>query len=131
MDWGDIREGIYDELCAVIPAVSSRVFWAWTAPADTVKPFIEMSFIGQIPSPNKCGLHMQLEILVIGEPSNILSIDPIADLVVSSLHKQLITTPAGRNIECAYMRDSRTDLWHERLNGNCIRLKFWIPSDVW
>jgi hypothetical protein len=128
MDYADTRAAIFDELCAVIPAVSNRVHWAWTAPADEVKPFIEFSFLGEIASPNKCGLHMQMEILVIGEPSNILDLDPIADLVVTALDHHPITTPDGRIIRCAYMRDSRVDMWYERLNANCIRLKFWIPS---
>ena len=90
-----------------------------------------MAFIGELPSPNKCALHMQLEVLVIGDPSDILTLDPIADTVVSVLHHQPITCPTGRVTELDYIRDSRFDIWIEQLNACGIRLKFWIPTDFW
>ena len=132
-----MREGIYDALCT-IPAIQDsssppvgKVFWEWTAPADEEKPFLEMAFIGELPSLNKCALHMQLEVLVIGDPSDILSLDPIADDVVSLLHHQPILTPAHRTLVLDYVRDSRFDLWIEQLSACGIRLKFVIPTDFW
>ena len=137
MQYADLREGIYDALCT-IPAIQDsssppvgKVFWEWTAPADTEKPFLEMAFIGELPSLNKCAMHMQLEVLVIGDPSNILAIDPIADDVVSLLHHQPITTPAHRTLELCYVRDSRFDLWIEQLSACGIRLKFLVVTDFW
>ena len=137
IDYADLREGIYDALCT-IPAIqdssspsNGKVYWEWCAPADTVKPFLEMAFIGELPSPNKCALHMQLEVLVIGEPSDILSLDPLADLVISTLHHQQIVCPTGRITELCYVRDSRFDLWIEQLSACGIRLKFVIPTDFW
>ena len=137
MEYADLREGIYDALCS-IPAIQDsssppvgKVFWEWTALADTEKPFLEMAFIGELPSSNKCALHMQLEVLVIGEPSDILSLDPIADDVVSLLHHQPIATPGGRTLELCYVRDSRFDLWIEQLSACGIRLKFLVVTDFW
>jgi len=137
MQYADLREGIYDALCT-IPAIQDsssppvgKVFWEWTAPADTEKPFLEMAFIGELPSINKCAMHMQLEVLVIGDPSDILAIDPIADLVVSTLHHQPIATPAHRTLELCYVRDSRFDLWIEQLSACGIRLKFLVVTDFW
>lgn len=137
MDYADLREGVYDALCT-IPAIQDsssppqgRVWWEWTAPADTVKPFLEMAFIGELPSINSCALHMQLEVLVIGEPSDILSLDPLADAVVTLLHHQPILTPDGRTLVLDYVKDSRFDLWIEQLSACGIRLKFLIPTDFW
>jgi hypothetical protein len=105
------------------------VFWEWTAPADTEKPLIEMAFLGELPSlsAGHCAHHMQLEVLVIGEPSNILELDPIADAVVSALHHQTVTCPSGALFSPRYLRDSRIDMWIEAVQGNAIRLKFWVP----
>jgi hypothetical protein len=139
MNYGDIREGIYNALCT-IPAIQDtgsppkgKVYWEWTAPADTVKPFLEMAFIGEVPSMNagKCAHHMQLEVLCFGQPSNILDLDPVADAVVTLLNDKPILTPAGRTIVCNYIRDSRFDAWVEQLSASMIRLKFIIPTDLW
>lgn len=131
MDYADLREAIYDALCAEVPAVGDRVFWGWTAPADTQKPFLEISFLGELPSDNPCGTWMQLEVLVIGEESNILALDPIADTVGHALHNMRIPTPDGRAIRPEQTRDARIDGWSESLRANIIRLKFLIPTDVW
>jgi len=131
MDYGDIRHGLYDYLVAEIAEVGGRVFWEWTAPADTEKPLIEIAFLGEIPSPNKCAMNQQLEVLVFGEKSNILALDPVADHVVSALHHQAVATPDGRTTLPEYVRDSRMDIWSERLNACGIRIKFLIPTDFW
>ena len=132
MDYADLREGIFNHLCSNVPSVGNRVFWGWTAPADTVKPFLEMSFIGELPQVNNpCGLWMQVEVLVVGEESDILSLDPIADLVVTVMHNQQVATPLLRIIKPRYIRDSRIDFWDENLRANIIRLKFLIPTDFW
>lgn len=132
MNYADLREGIYNWLCTKVPAVASRVFWGWTAPSDTTKPYLEMSFVGELPQVNNpCGLFMQLEVLVFGDESDILAIDPIADLVVSSLHRQSVTTPAARVIKPQYVNDSRIDFWDESSRSNVIRTKFIIPTDFW
>ena len=140
MDYGDLREGIYDAICTGVPQVwdtssppKCKVFWGWTAPGDTPKPFITMNFAGELApaNGNKCGLFMQLDIEVYGEESNILAIDPIADLVVSVLHQQPIITPLGRTIYLKYVRDARFDAWSEELRASMIRLKFLLPTDFW
>lgn len=138
MDYADVREGLYDHLCMYITEVQDsssppkcKVFWEWTAPADIQKPYIEIAFMGELAPVNGCAVWMQLEVLVFGEESNILAIDPIADHVVSSLHNQDVITPDGRTIRPKYVRDSRMDFWVETPRANGIRLKFLIPSDFW
>jgi len=132
MDYADLREAVYNHLCTNVPAVSNRVFWSYTAPKNTERPYLVMYFTGELPSINTyCGVWMQFDVLCFGEEANILSLDPIADLVVSSLHKTDITTPLGRTIRPEYNRDSRVDYWDEDSRSNVIRLKFWIPTDLW
>lgn len=133
MDYASLREGIYHHLVAQVGAVGGRVFWEWTAPADTTLPFIEIAFMGEIPSPNKCAMHQQLEVLVLGQQSDILSLDPVADAVVTALHHQALLTTSSPpcSTELCYVRDSRQDLWVEQFNAACIRLKFLIPTDFW
>lgn len=132
MDTADLREGVYDHLVSTITDVGGRVFWEYTTPADTEKPLLEMAFVGDLPSINSpLGMFIQLEILVFGEEGDILSLDPIADSVVSNLHNTNVTTPKGRVIRPEYKRDSRFDWWNETLKANIIRLKFWIPTDFW
>jgi len=132
MEYSDLREGIYNHLVANVAAVGNRVFWGWTAPADSVKPFLTMSFAGELPSAtgNKCALLMQLDVEVFGDESNILAIDPVADDVVRALALP-VTTPAGRTIQLDYVRDARFDAWSEALRASMIRLKFVLPSDLW
>lgn len=132
MDTADLREAVYDHLVANIPAVSGRVFWKFTAPADTEKPFIEMGFLTDVPSINTpLGMFYRLDLIIIGEEGNIIAIDPISDLVVSVLHEQDIVTPDGRVIRCEYRRNSKMDYWYEEFRGNAIRLEFWLPTDFW
>ena len=132
MEYSDLRLAIYNQLCTTIPAVSNRVYWGWVAKADTVKPYLIISFTGELPSLNTpLGSFMQFDVLAVGVQGGILSLDPIADDVVTALHNVDITTPAGRIIRCEYRRDARIDFWSEQLNGNLIRLKFWLPTDFW
>lgn len=140
MDYADCRHGIFDALCAGVPYVwdsssppNCKVFWGWTAPADTVKPFITMEFGGELApvSGNKCGLFMQVDIEVYGEESNILAIDPIADLVITVLHQVPITTPKGKTLYLKYQPTARFDAWSETLRASMIRLKFLLASDRW
>ena len=135
MDYADLREGIRLELCT-IPAIQDtssppegKVFREWTADADTPIPFLEFALTGELPSPNKCALHMQLEVLCFDSPDTTL--DQLADDVVSLLHHQPITTPAGRTTKLDYIRDSRMDIYSETLKAWGIRLKFLIPTDFW
>jgi hypothetical protein len=136
MDYADIREGIHDHLCNCVAGIDDassppvcKVFDEWTAPADTEKPFLEMAFLGEIPTVNrsKCAHHMQLEVLVMGEEYNIIAIDPIADNVVSCLHHQSVVCPSGARYEPQYIQDSRMDGHNQQLNASVIRLLFWIP----
>lgn len=134
MDYHDIREAIRSAL-ATIPAIQAgsplagKVYWEWTAPADTVKPWLEMAFDGELPSltAGHCALHMQLEVLVFGEAGGYHTIDPIADAVVTLLHHQNITTATGKIICPEYIRDSRFDAYVDQLKASVIRLKFLIP----
>lgn len=130
MDYSDIRYGLWSHLCTQITAVSSRVFWGWTAPADTPKPYITMSFSGELPSTNSCALFQQLDVEVYGDESNIMAIDPVADAIVTALRLP-ITTPKGKNLELDYLRDARFDAWNEELRVSMIRVRFLIPSDLW
>ena len=132
MQYADLREGIYDALCS-IPAIQDsssppqgKVFREWVADADTEKPFIEFAFIGEIPSPNKCALHMQVEVLCFGDPDHVL--DQLADDVVSLLHHQPVVMPSGAISKLCYMRDSRLDIYSDNLKAWGVRLKFWLPS---
>lgn len=137
MNYADTREGLINAL-KTIPTIQSgsppqgRVFDLWTAPADTVKPFLEMGFDGELPSINggDCALHMQLEVLCLGEPHNIIALDPVADAVVTLLNDKPIVTPLGNYLRPKYLRDSRFDAWVEQLNASLIRLKFIIPLQM-
>jgi hypothetical protein len=132
MDTADLREGIYDCLVANVPAVGGRVYWGYTARADTVKPFLEFSFLSDVPSVRTpLGMFHRIEVIVVGEESNILDLDPIADLVVSVLHDQVILTPDGRYIRLEYRRGSKYDFYYEPLRANAIRIEFWLPTDFW
>jgi len=131
MDYADLREAVEIYLKAQVPAVANRVFWSHTAPADTPKPFLEMAFLGELPSATPLGTMMQVEILCLGAESDILSLDPIADTVISALDGPQITTPDGRTITLEYWNDSRIDGWSEELRANVIRLKFILPTDAW
>lgn len=132
MDYADLRTAIYDHLVAEIIEVGGRVFWGWTADADTEKPFLVMMMIGESPSINTpLGLFMTVEILTVGEQGNILAIDPIADHVISALHQVDINTPDGRTIRLEYRRESRIDFWSEELRGNVIDSRFTLPTDFW
>jgi len=131
MNYADVREGIYNHLVAEITEVAGRVYWYWTAPADSPKPLIEFALIGEVPALNPCLALMQMEVLVMGEPSDILALDPIADAVVAALHQQPVTTPLGHVGRPQYVRDSRIDTWIEKLNACAIRLKFLLPSGFW
>lgn len=132
MDYADLRVGIRNQLVTEIAAVGGRVFWGWTASAETEKPLLTMSFKGEVPSMNTpCGMWMMYDVLVIGEEGNVLAIDPIADAVVDALHKVDVTTPDGRIIRSEYRRDARIDYWIEELRGQAIRLAFWLPTDLW
>jgi len=112
--------------------VSGRVFWQYTAPGDTAKPFLEFGFIGDAPSVNTpVGMFVRFEVFVLGEESNILAMDPIADAVITCLHDTQVTTPLGRTMIPEYRRDGRMDFWVEAERANIIRLQFWIPSDFW
>lgn len=73
---------------------------------------------------------MQLDVEVYGDESNIMDIDPVADLVVSVL-MQPITTSGGRILELEYVKDGRVDMWSEDLRASMIRLKFLIATDFW
>jgi hypothetical protein len=128
MDYADVREGLYTALCT-IPAVGSRVFRGWTAPADTPKPLIEFTFDGEIPSINKCTLHMGIEIVCYGDPDHALDI--LADDIVSLLDEQPFVTPLGNTPELQYTRDSHQDIYSDNLKSWGIRLKFWLPSQYW
>lgn len=137
MDYQDIRYGIRNAL-ATIPAIQTgsppqgKVFWEWTAPADTPKPFLEMAFDGELPSATggDCAMHMQLEVLCFGDPGSIHNLDPIADAVVTLLNDKPIVTPLGAYLRPKYARDSRFDAWVEQLNASMIRLKFIIPVQM-
>jgi len=131
MDYADLREAIYNELAVGITDVGNRVFWSHTAPADTEKPFLEIAFLGELPSMTPLGTMMQVEVLCLGEESNIMGLDPIADAVVSVLDGPEIVTPDGRVITLEYWNDSRIDGWSEELRANVIRLKFILPTDAW
>jgi len=132
MDSADIRKGLYNHLVANVPQVSGRVFWEYTASAETVKPFLEMAFMSDIPSVNTpLGMFIRLEVLVVGEEANIIALDPIADMIVSIMHKQDVMTPDLRVIVPEYRRDSKFDFWYEILRASAIRLEFWIPTDFW
>jgi hypothetical protein len=132
MDYADIREGLYEHLCTEIPAVGDRVFWGYTAPADTEKPFLVMTFMGELPSLNTpLGTFMQFTVDVFGEEGNIIAIDPIADDVVAAIHQVDITTPDGRIIRGEYRRDARTDFWSETFRASVISNRFLLPTDFW
>ena len=131
MDYADLREAVFDELVAQVAAVAGRVFWGHTAPADTLKPFLEIAFLGELPSATPLGTMMQVEVLCLGEESNIMGLDPVADAVVTALDGPQITTPDGRTITLEYWNDSRIDGWSEELRANVIRLKFILPTDAW
>jgi len=131
MDYADLRHGVFDELVAQVAAVGGRVFWQHTAPADTVKPFLEIAFLGELPSLTPLGTMMQVEVLCLGEEANIMGLDPVADAVITALDGPEITTPDGRTITLEYWNDSRIDGWSEELRANIIRLKFILPTDAW
>lgn len=132
MDYADLREAIYDQLVAEVAAVGNRVFWGWTASAETEKPFLVMLFTGEVPSiATHLGSFMTFDVHVLGEEGNILAIDPVADAVVTALHQVDITTPDGRIIRAEYRRDARNDMWSEEFRANVIQLKFWMPTDFW
>jgi len=132
MDYADLRKGIYDHLVANIAAVAGRVYAEWSANADSVKPFLEFAFAGELPSINTpLGMWMQLEVLVYGAEGSYMTLDPIADAVISTLHKQDVVTDDGRTIRPEYWRDARIDTWDETLKAAVIRLKFLIPTDFW
>jgi hypothetical protein len=132
MDSADIREGIYDQLVANVPAVGGRVFWEYTAPADTEKPLLVMGFLSDVASVNITqGMFIRVEVLVLGEQGTHMALDPIADLVVSSLHHQDVTTPDGRTIRPEYRRNSKIDFFSEDYRAAAIRLEFWVPTDFW
>lgn len=135
MLYSDLREGIYNELCT-IPAIwdsssppQGKVFREWVADADTEKPFLEFSFMGEIASLNKCALFMQVEVLCFGDPDHAL--DQLADDVVSLLHHQPVVMPSGAISKLCYTRDSRMDIWSEELKAHGVRLKFWLPSQFY
>jgi hypothetical protein len=138
MDYADLREAIYDQLC-LIPALldtgspqKGKVFWAWTAPADTPKPYAFISFTGDVPSARTpCGMFVTFDVCVVGEEADILNLDPVADDVLDALHQVDIVTPKGRIIRCEYRRDARVDYWAEDIRANVIRLAFWLPTDFW
>ncbi len=132
MNRSDIRKGIYDHLVASIPDVEERVFWNWTAPADSPKPLLEMGFLSDVRSfNNPAGIFLRLEVIVVGPEGDFLGIDKIADDVFAALHHVNILTDEGRNIRPEYRGGSRYDFWYESLKGNAIRQEFWIPSDLW
>lgn len=132
MDNADLRTGIRDEIVAQIAAVAGRVFWGWTAPAETPKPFVAVMFAGDLPSINTpLGLFTRVDVFVVGDEGDVHNLDPISDGIMSALHKQDITTPAGRTIRPEYRRDSRMDGWSEDFKGNTIRTQYWIPTDFW
>ena len=131
MDYADLREAVEIELKAQVPAVANRVFWSHTAPADTVKPFLEIAFLGELSGITPKGTMMQVEVLCLGEEANIMGLDPVADTVISALDGPQITTPDGRTITLEYWNDSRIDGWSEELRANIIRLKFILPTDAW
>lgn len=132
MDYADLRTGIQNHLVTEIPAVTG-VFWRWTAPADTVKPFILMSFGGELPSANgnTCGVFQQLDVEVYGDETSIHLIDPVADAVFDALHQVPITTPDGRIIYLRYVPGSRFDDGSDKFKASMIRLKFSLPTDIW
>lgn len=136
MNYQDIRYGIRNAL-ATIPAIQAgsppqgKVFWEWTAPADTPKPWLEMELDGDIPSLNSCAYHIGLEVLCFGDMGSIHNLDPIADAVVTLLNDQPILTPAGRYLRPKYLRDSRFPSFVNQLNASVIRLKFIIPTDLY
>jgi hypothetical protein len=139
MDRADLREAIYDQICSLVPAIwgtgspaECNVFWGWTAPGDTEKPFIVLTFTGDIPSINTpCGMFIQFDVDLIGDEGNIMNLDPIADDIVSILHQTDITTPTGRIIRPEYRRDSRNDYWSEDFRANVIHMRFLLPTDFW
>jgi hypothetical protein len=132
MDYADLREAIHGHLVTNVPAVGGRVWWGWTAPSDAQKPFLLMTFTGELPSVNTpLGLFLQYDVLAVGVEADILSLDPVADAVVTALHEVDIVTGAGRVIRSEYKRDARMDMWSQDLMANIIRLKFWLPTDFW
>jgi len=129
MDTADLREAIYNQITA---NVSAGVYWAWTAPADTAKPYVTIAFQGDIGSARSpYGMFKRVEIMIYGDEGSIMSLDPIADAIVQCLHKRDITTPDGRTIRLEYRRDSYFDFWDEATRSAAIRLSFWLPTDLW
>ena len=125
MNYADVRVAIFNAL----ETLGNEVYWGWTAPKDAERPYITMSFTGEVPSINiPCGKFAQLEVLVFGEEANILQIDPIADAIIDLLDKQVLDTPSGGNVRPEYRRDSRGDWWDEESRSNVIRISFWIPA---
>jgi len=139
LDYADIREAIYDQLCTNVTGIHDsssppvcKVFWGWTAPADTEKPFIVLTITGTLPSLNTpLGMFIQIDVDVFGGEGNILDIDPVADEVISALHNQSFTTPTGKVIRPEFRRDTRVDSWSEEFRANVIHMRFMIPTDLW
>lgn len=139
MDTLDLREGLYDHICANVPAIWTadsppicKVYWGYTAPGDVKKPFIVLTFTGELPSLNTpVGMFIQFDVDVFGDEGNITNIDPIADDVVRVLHHVNIITPDTRIIRPEYRRDARADYWSEDFRANVIHMRFLIPTDFW
>lgn len=139
MDYTDLRTALYDHICFCVPGIHTtdsppvcKVFWGWVAPGDTEKPFIVLTFTGDLPSINTpLGMFIQFDVDIFGQEGNILNIDPIADDVVSCLHQTDIVTPDGRIIRPEYRRDARVDYWSEDFRANVIHLRFLLPTDFW
>ena len=132
MDIADIRTGIYNHLCTQVTAVSNRVYWAYSAPADTTLPCLIMSMgedMASINSPK--GMFSQVHVSALGKEGSIHLLDPVVDAVVKALHKVAITTPDGRKIYPEYRRDSRFEAWDEDFKANVITVSFVIPTDFW
>lgn len=130
MDTADIRIGIYNQLTGSVSAVNNRVFWAYTAPADTPKPFIYLTISTSSSLLNPLGMFYVLRVYVLGQEGTAHVIDDVADDVVGALHKVDISTPEGSTICPVFDRDSRFEDWNENVRAHIVGLSFTVPVSI-
>jgi hypothetical protein len=125
----ELRQAIITTLINNVSTVAGRVFATFTAPADTARPFLEAGFLGELPAMNPQGMFYQWEVLCVGDDVDILTLDAVADEVITKLHDVHITTTSSppSTFYCTYTRDGRVDQYSNDLNGLVIRLKFLVP----
>ena len=131
MDNADIRKAIWQELTDNITTVTA-IKTGYTPSAEQTKPYLVIDFTGELPNINSPkGMFITFDVLAIGEAGDMLTIDALADSVVSTLHNTDITTSTGNIIRPEYRRDGRFDYWSEALQASVIRTAFWLPVDFW